>query len=136
MVSKNRSTLSRNMRKVSNRKLPQGDYNCYCFAAYTTGLYDRIQWIYSEEMKGYLKKTKKVEEPQPGDIVAMWGDDHCFNGKSKRMDLIHTAVCVSKDRYLHKPGGWDLEYASWDRIMEVYDSKSGFITNKVTYHRI
>lgn len=71
------------MRKVSDRKLPRGSYNCYCFAAYTVGLHDRIQWIYQDKMEGYLKQTKKVKEPQPGDIVAIWGDDHCLMERVK-----------------------------------------------------
>jgi len=137
MVSKNRRTLSRNMRKISNKKLPQGYYNCFCFAVYTTGLCDRIDWISRQEMERYLKKTKKVKEPQPGDIVAMWGDDSCYGEtSSNRKDLIHTAVYVGKDRYLHKPGDCDLEYASWDRIMDVYNLINGYITNELTYHRV
>ena len=136
MVSKNRSTLLRNMRKVSNRKLPQGNgYNCYCFAAYSIGIYDKIHWIDPREMEEFLDQMKEVKEPQPGDIVAMWGDGNCYKGTSKAKHLIHTAVCVGKDRYLHKPGEWDLEYASWERILEIYDRDAGFVINKVTYHR-
>ena len=137
MVSKNRSTLLRNMRKVSDRKLPQGNgYNCYCFAAYSIGAYDGIHWMGSYEMKGILDQMKKVNEPQPGDIVAIWGDDNCEDGKNEMERLIHTMIYVNKDRYLHKPGHWKLEYASWERVLELYNPGDGFVINKVTYHRI
>ena len=139
MVSHNRNTLVRNIRKVSNRKLPKGnDYNCYCFAAYTVGLSDDITWIGTDKMRDYLDQTEQIDKPNPGDIVAMWGDDLCFNQtiENKSMRLIHTMIYVSKDRYLHKPGGLELEYASWRRVLELYSPSDGFVINKVTYHRI
>jgi cell wall-associated NlpC family hydrolase len=87
------------MRKVSNNPLPRGnDYNCYCFALYTTGLYDKIHWMDKYDLEEILENsTIEVKDPLPGDIAVFWGYDSVY----------HAAVYVNKDRFIHKPGHWE-----------------------------
>ena len=102
-------------------------YNCWGFVAYLYRWNRELLWLRVNEMEDYLKShTRAIKNPKVGDIAIFRSD--IFDEYDSNLE--HVAILVDvKKKFIHKPGGSELEIDSLRGIKVYY-------THKVTYRRL
>ncbi len=104
-------------------------YNCWGFVAYLYKWSRKLLWLHVNVMEDYLKlHTRVINKPKVGDIAIFRSnvfDEHGSN-------LEHVAILVdTKRKFIHKPGGAELEIDSLKGIQVYYN-----YDNKIIYRRL
>lgn len=102
-------------------------YNCWGFVAYLYKWSKELLWIQVDVMEKYLDEhTRAIKTPKVGDIAVFRSND--FDEYDSNLE--HMAILVDiKKKFIHKPGGLELEIESLKGIKVHYN-------NKVTYRRL
>lgn len=124
--------LKAGLKKLNKRYSKKFDddvnyYNCWGFVAYLYKWSKELLWLRVDVMEKYLdENTRAIRKPQVGDLAIFRSNIFDEYGSN----LEHAAILVDvKKKFLHKPGGAELEIESLKSIKFIYN-------NKVTYRRL
>lgn len=92
--------------RTDNTYPHRGCFNCWGFTLFMHGELPEPKWVDDARMMQYLRQLPQVQygELQPGDIIAYFEEV----GRHREF-LIHTAIYLSDDVIVHKPGMRKLE---------------------------
>ena len=92
------------------------EFNCWGLTAGLLGWTEKLYWVEREIMEKLIPSCSvTVSEPMVGDIAV-------FRDSFDEL-LSHTAVLtelVPEQKFIHKPGGWDLEVLTRDELEKRY----------------
>lgn len=132
-ISTSPTRLKEGLKKLNKRysKKYNGThyYNCWGFVAYLYKWTKELLWMRVDVMEDYLKlHTRAINRPQVGDIAIFRSNVY----DEFDSNLEHVAILVDvKKKFIHKPGGSELEMNSLIGIKKHYN-----YDNKVTYRRL
>jgi hypothetical protein len=79
------------------------DFNCWGATMFIEQAKDRLGWVENPEISDWIQnefEPIKKQAVEVGDVLCLFDT----NKELKRMHLVHTAVCVGKNKFVHKLG--------------------------------